>query len=200
MSDYKNLFPTNVSSTTISPSTGSSRGEVDLREELDDILYGTKGSVPKAQKFILRRMRRDDDNNLTQCVCVDNVTKEPDIDYLCQYCRGVGYLWDEEIVTGYKTVVSSISTSRAFDLDKLEFGVLSLPAIVFYFPYLTNPTLQDRIVVIELDLEGDPVTPYNRQTQYEINLLVDRRSDNGRVEYWACYCSSEGIKTKAGLP
>ena len=200
MSSYKNLFPGSTTILGRFPTHTSDASEIDLRAEMSDILYGTDGSVPKGQYFILRRMRTDSGGDLVPCECVDAVTREPDIDYPCPFCRGEGYLWDEEVVTGYKVNVSSISSSRAFDLVKETFGVLSLPAIVFYFDYLTEPSIRDKIITIELGLDGTPVEPPNRLVSYEINLLRDMRSDRGRVEYWACYCASEGIATKADLP
>ena len=38
--------------------------EIDLREELYGILYGSGAEVAKGRKGILRRMRRDHNNNL----------------------------------------------------------------------------------------------------------------------------------------
>jgi hypothetical protein len=199
MSSYKNLFPGVTSEITTAPIAAGTDG-ISLRDEMISILTGTGGEIPYGQNFILRRMRTDSNGDLIECECVDSITKEPDIDYPCTSCRSEGYLWDEELVTGYKVSVSSQSSARTVELVKSQFGVLELPAIVFYFAYLTEPTIKDRIVVIELDLEGVPVLPYNRLASYEINLLRDLRGENGRVEYWACYCSSQNIKTQANLP
>lgn len=197
MSSFKNLYPGGTTATTTGP-VPADLGTISLRDEMISLLTGTDGEIPKGQTFILRRMRRDDDGNLTECACVDTFTQEASLDFRCSYCYGHKYLFDEELVTGYKTNVSSVSSSRAFDLAKTEFGALELPAMVFFFDYSVEPTLNDKIVLIELDLEGDPIIPYNRTFLYEINLLRDLRSDRGRVEFWACYCANESIKTKGG--
>ena len=196
MSSYKNLFPGLTSLPARTPVT-TSTSEISLRDELNDILHGTKGSVPKGQTFLLRRMRRDSSNNLISCHCVDVLTLEGDQDYFCGECLGESRLWDEEVVIGYKASISSSKNSRGEELSKESPGLLSLPAYTFYFEYLTDLTLEDRIILIKLDLEGNPIVPYDRISKFEISLVEDIRSDRGRVEYWACYCTESSIKTIA---
>jgi hypothetical protein len=145
-------------------------------------------------------MRRDSNDDLIQCHCVDLVTREPDIDFVCNECRGVGYLWDEELVVGYKVPLTAVDSSRARNLEKRNPGEFDITSMCFYFEYLTAPRMEDRIILIQLDLEGDPVLPYNRLKSYEINMIYGARSDRGRVEYWACYSHDENMKTLAGLP
>jgi len=195
MSDRRDLFPgSSVSSTSPNPTDG---GEISLRDEMSSILRGTGGDVPKGQKFILRRMRTDDDGNFYTCTCVDETTLESDLDYPCPFCLGTGLLWDEELVTGYKVSLSAAAASKATDLIKAQYGVMELPAKVFYFEYDVNPHIKDVIVELQLDLEGDLTIPYIREAEYETNLLRPLRGDRGRVEYWACYCSSKNIATQA---
>jgi hypothetical protein len=193
VSSYKNLFPgSTVSSRSPVPSSG---GELSLRDQMLDILYGTSGGIPKGQKVLVRRMRRDSSENRTLCVCVDHITKEPDIDYPCPSCSGEGYLWDEELLTCYKTNVSAAKSSRTLFLDKEQFGVLSLAQTIFYFDYQVALTKEDRLVIIRLDEEGTPVVPYIREDLFEINLTYPLRSDRGRIEYWMAYCASKNIST-----
>lgn len=194
---FKDLYPGGDLSVTTSP-VPADLGTISLRDEMISLLTGADGEISKGQSFILRRARRDSSGNLTECACVDTLTQEASIDYKCEYCYGQKYLFDEELVTGYKVNVSAVSASRAFDIVKSMFGSLELPAMVFYFAYDVEPTIEDKIIQIELDLEGDPVIPYNRRFLYEINMLRDLRADRGRVEYWACYCANETIFTKGG--
>lgn len=197
MSSYKNLYPGGSSATTTSP-VPADLGTISLRDEMISLLTGTDGEIPKGQPFILRRMRRDSSDALTECACVNELSQEADRDYPCNYCYGHKFLFDEELVTGYKVNVSAPSASRSFDLIKTEFGILELPGMVFFFDYSVEPKIEDKIVIIDLDLEGDPIIPYNRKFIFEINLVRDLRGDRGRVEFWACYCANESIKTKGG--
>lgn len=198
MSSFKDLYPAGTPISVTSP-VPADLGAISLRDEMISLLTGTDGETPKGQQFILRRMRRSSGGGLTECACVNQTTQEASQDYRCDDCYGLKYLFDEEVITGYKVNVSSVSASRAYDLIKGMFGTISLPAVVFYFAYDVEPKAEDRILIIELDLEGNPVLPYNRTAMYEINLLRDLRADRGRVEYWACYCANETIITKAGL-
>ncbi len=69
------------------------------------------------------------------------------------------------------------------------------PAARFFFSYDVDPKKDDRIVELELDSEGDPVTPYNRVAVYEFMLVRALRGDNGRIEYWSCAGQKMGPTT-----
>jgi hypothetical protein len=169
---------------------------VSLRTEFDSLLLGQSGETPIGQATILRRVRRNADDTPLQCACRDAVSMEPAVDYGCVYCLGVGYLFDEELVTSYKVVVTSLGESSVgSSLKKSVEGESYLPAARFYLQSSVMPYRYDQIVEVELGEDGSPVLPYNRTASYEIVLVRDMRGDYGRIEYWVCTAQRVGPRT-----
>jgi hypothetical protein len=164
--------------------------EVDLRKELDNMFDGTSLELPKARQVMLRRMRKDSGGNLIEAPSVDPLTKEPDLDTYDPYSLGENYLWDEEIVKCRKMYHGS-DTSFASRFKYLPPGQLNVQSVVFFFQHFVEPKIEDRIVEIELDLSGNIVTPITRTKVYRPQTIIDYRSDYGRLEYWAVYCTEK---------
>jgi hypothetical protein len=176
-------------SRTLYPSTN--RTEIDLRKELEGLFHGNSTEIAKAQTFLFRRMRRDENNNLTKCECVDELTQEPDLDTECVYCQGEGYYWDEELAQGRKVHIGTDASSFTSRNKYQDAGILNTQAAVFYFEHDLSPTLYDRIIEISLDNEGDLVVPYLRRKIYRAHTVYDYRSDTGRVEFWGIFCTEK---------
>jgi len=194
------LYPQPASSTrSTSNHTGllsasSSGGEVDLRQEFYELLYGSATETAKGRPGILRRMRKDDDGNKIPCLCVDEKTGEPDKDTICPYCWSEGFLWDEEWVTYYKTLVSSHEgLVRKNQPNKA--GMSNTPFVFFYLEYDIVPDRYDKIVEVALDTEGDISLPYTREAIYSIATAEPFRSDEGRIEYWRMATVLDSIKS-----
>jgi hypothetical protein len=183
MAFKRDLYPAGAKTVSVRSTYGG--GEIDLRQEFDDLIYGGGNSIPHGRPFLTRRMRRDADNNLLKCACVDPATREPDVS--CVYCLGEGYYWDETWITGYATYVGAdggLSNRARF----LRPGIVRADTKVFYFRYDTVLTYYDKIVEVRLDTEGDPVVPYNREAIYKPQTIINYRSDRGRTEYIAVFC------------
>jgi len=157
-------------------------GEIDLRAEIKELLYGSNKEIAKGQIGLLRRMRLDSNEKKILCTCVDELTHEPDKDTFCPICFGEGFLWDEEYITFYKVVISSSEGLVRKD-DHLKGGISNIPYSFFYVEYFVNPTRYDKLIELEKDLEGG-VSRYRRVAAYNISFAEDFRSDSGRVEYW----------------
>ena len=168
--------------------------EVDLRQELYELLYGSITEVAKGQPGVLRRMRKDDDGNLIACPCVDEKTGEPDRDTICPYCWGEGYLWDEEWITYYKLLVSS-HEGMVRKNQPYKPGISNTPFVFFYMEYDVVPDSVDRIQEVALDLEGNISLPYTREAIYPIATAEAFRSDNGRIEYWRVAVVLDSVKS-----
>jgi hypothetical protein len=176
------------------PSSASSGStEVDLRQELIDMFNGTSLEIPKAQDGLLRRMRRDSSGELVKCSCVDSLTKEPLLDRFCPVCYGEGNLWDEENLQLYRTFVLG-DKQGALKAQLLDLGLINIPIVVFYTRYDSNITTDDKIVTLELDNEGDVVSPLTRLGVYRIKSAWDYRADNGRIEYWKVFTHLQDVK------
>jgi len=160
----------------------SSRGELDLRSEFHDFLFGSGLETAKGRLFILRRPRHDTEGKLIKCPCVDPITQESDQDTPCRYCWGEGFLWDEQWITMYKMLIyPRVGASRK--TEPLVAGISYSPMAYFYCEYQIEPTRKDKIIEIDTNVEGQ-VREYKRLAKYRIITPEPFCSDSGRVEYW----------------
>jgi hypothetical protein len=167
------------------------RTEPDLRKELNNMFDGIFPEIAKKQTMVLRKFRRDSNGKLIPCDCVDPTTREPDKDTYCPFCQGEGAYWDEGYMDGYKVLQQS---SDGLGERITAPGLMNIPVMVFYTRSSVDLTEDDKLVVIALDTEGNPVVPLRRVQLYRIGNLVDYRSDNGRLEYWKISCYGEQRK------
>ena len=112
--------------------TGS---EINMRQELVKMFEGYWPEVAKAQTGVLRKMRRDANDKLIPCPCVDKVTKEPDHERFCPICFGEGNLFDEKEIHFYREL-SGLDTTKALRDRLLPPGLINIPLVVFYIRYL----------------------------------------------------------------
>ena len=191
MSVKRNLFPKGTGKEALKsdPSTNISP-EIDLRAEFDDLVLGGPTSIAHGRRFLLRKMRRDSDNKLLRCACVDPLTDEPDTEDSCPYCLGESYYWDEDYIIGYSTYVGA-DGGQANRVRGIGGGTIRADSRIFYFRYDTDISYRDKVVELKLDTEGDPVVPYIRESIYKVQTIVRYRSDNGRTEYVAVYCRED---------
>jgi hypothetical protein len=155
-----------------------------MRQELINLLDGRYPEIAKAQTGLLRRIRRDSDDNKIECPCVDTITKEPDKDRYC-ICLGSGYFWDEEEIEFYKMIdTSSYSTANTTRKAVSDIGFINIPLIIFYVKYNADITEDDKIVELFLDEEGSAILPRKRKAIYSIEHAWDFRCDGGKLEYW----------------
>jgi hypothetical protein len=142
--------------------------ELDLREELSQLLYGSAGEIAKGKVGLLRKMREGSDGELLRCPCRSRITDEPDRDSFCRYCHGHGYFWDEYKIVYYKNNESFQDGGKG----------------LFYLEYNVDVSSSDFIVEVVLDNEGRPAQPVERSAVYEIVSADQFRADRGRVEFW----------------
>jgi len=162
--------------------TIGSRAEPNMREELNNFLDGSYPEISKKQIAVLRKMRRDSNDNLIECDCLDDTTKEPDKSSYCPFCAGEGYIWDEILVDLYKRITRNDSGNSI--TTQVEASIVNVPIYIFYLKSSVDITEEDKIVLLVLDSEGLPQRPYRRRAVYRIGQLIDYRSDNGKLEFW----------------
>jgi hypothetical protein len=171
----------------------STRSEVDMRQEFINTMSGKFPELPKGQTGLLRRVRRTSSGKLIECPCVDNITREPDKDTYCPICMGMSYLWDESYILFYKTV-EGVDRTIGLSLQPTQPGLLTGEIVVFYVRYDVSLDEKDFIVEINLDTEGEPVTPLTRTRLYRIAKVWEFRADYGRIEYKKIYVQKDNTK------
>ncbi len=194
--------------------------EPDMRAEFNATLDGEFPEIAKGQTQVLRKMKRTptdtaadnpklvkilrgrkqmrdyfvpEEGYLVPCECIDEVTKEPDVDHFCPICQGEGFIWDEIFIETYKRILRSdvgLSTKE----DVIEPGLTNIPLVIFYTRSSVSITKADKVVELWTDTEGNPIRPFRREAIYRIGTPIDLRSDNGRLEYWKLDCYSEQRK------
>jgi hypothetical protein len=172
--------------------------EPNIRAELRKTFDGVSPETPKAQWFILRKMRRDTNGEMIECDCVDKVTHEPDLDHFCPICHGEGNLWDEIFFETYKVVKQSDVGLGSKEV-LIAPGIVNVESVVFYTTYEVNVTEDDKVVELGLNLDGSVQLPYKRKKLFRINTLIDLRSDSGKLEYWKLACIQEDRKFLNGV-
>lgn len=159
-----NLYPTTVSGK-----------ELDLRVELHRLLYGAADEEAKGRVGLLRRIRLDANGEPIRCACRSSLTDEPDKDYYCRFCLGVGYFWDELKIVYYRNDDS---------FRKREGKNQEYEGDDFFVGHQQVITPRDFIVVVKLDEDGQPVVPVVRESVFRILSADPFRADNGRIEFY----------------
>ncbi len=169
------------------------RTEPDLRQEMINTLDGFLPEIAKSQTGIIRRVRRNADNIPVKCSCRDSITTEPDRDIYCPLCMGIGYLFDEEYIDFYKVLFDkTFSSLRRHHM--IEPGLIDASSVVFYFKYDAAINKEDRILEIQLDVDGNISSPVTCLGVYKIDKSWEYRSDNGRIEFWKVIAHEELLK------
>ena len=163
-------------------------GELDLRKEFDEILFGFESGIRHGHLVVVRNMRRDAEGNPVHCTCRDDFTREADPD--CVYCLGEGYLWDENWAWTY-SMYSGSNGGMAGRVKYMPPGSMRVDTKIFFLRFDTAISYRDKIIEIKLDEEGNVVVPYKRETLYRPGTIQKYRSDNGRLEYIAVHCREE---------
>lgn len=177
----RDLFPVSASSST-------AFGEVDLREEIDELFFGFESGIRHGHLMVIRHLRRESNGEPIACSCLDSFTREADPD--CSYCDGERYLWDEAWYWTYSMYAGS-DTGLSNRLRYMPPGALRVDWRVFFVRYDTPILYGDKVVEMKLDEEGAVVVPYLRESIYEPQTIQKMRSDNGRIEYIAIHCRED---------
>jgi len=178
---------------------GGRKKEIDLRQEMSDLLFGSAGEVPKGRVGLLRRMRKDTNGDLIKCPCRSKITDEPDKDYYCRYCLGHGYFWDETKIVYYR----NDDSFRKEKSDNPNYRGQEFEADDFFLQHHEVITPDDFIIVVKLDVDGSIAQPLQREDIFRIWSADKFRADNARVEFWRVRAERErkwsvwyGLKTR----
>lgn len=160
-------------------------GEINLREDLDELFFGYKSGIRHGYQCLIRRLERDSTGKPIACTCLDAHRKEPDPD--CSYCLGEGYIWKEGWVWTY-SMYSGADSGLSNRITYQPPGSLRVDYKIFFLRFNANINYGDKIVEVKLDEEGKLALPYVRQAIYQPQTINTYRLDNSRIEYIAAYC------------
>lgn len=166
-------------------------GEIGMRAEFDEILFGYQSGIRHGYLILIRHLRRDANGEPIDCSCREDISGFQDPD--CSYCLGEGYLWDESWYWTY-SMFNGNDAGLANRLRYMQPGAIRVDYKIFFLRYDTPIKYGDKIVEMKLDTEGAVVVPYVRESIYLPQTIQTYRSDNGRLEYLAIYCREEDAK------
>ncbi|MAH50887.1 hypothetical protein CMI37_34040 [Candidatus Pacearchaeota archaeon] len=164
--------------------------EIDLRVEFDNIVFGVGGCKPHNHLVLLRKARRDSNDKLIKCACVSLLSDEADKESQCNYCLGERYIWDESFTRCYSSLVGA-DGGKGNRTKRVSPGEIRTDYKLFYLRYDEIISYRDKIIELALDIEGNVLVPYKRETIYRPETIEKHRADNGRVEYISVYCRED---------
>jgi hypothetical protein len=176
-----------------------SKTNIDLREEMDAILYGRMDMIPQGRKVILRELTD------TFCECWDGLEGGPIQD--CKYCQGEGYKFRERMVTmaiyrGVAPVYKPGYLGKGV-YPQNEWGYDDPNRATCYCDYrtfknyerytLTEHKYFDKLYEVKLKEDGSVYYPITRSLKWKILNVVPIHGDYGRIEYFELALSKENI-------
>lgn len=159
---------------------------IDLRKELQILFHDS--CSPRSQKAVLRRMRRDNNNNLIACSCIGKLSNFPNLHHGCPRCLGEGYIWDEVWTSIWRF---DITRNPEIGDKFLPIGEVRNLDNIIYIESKVRPSRYDKIIELALDDNGNPEIPYKRIAIYKIVTPVDLRERNGRIEFYRLVCRTQ---------
>ena len=111
----------------------------------------------------------------------------------CDVCGGEGWLYDEELHKTRKRVTTPPTWQAGIE-QQVDFAILNIPYVIYYFKDYVNPTELDRIIEVDSDSDGNPVRPIVKRDIFNITLAEPFRDLNGRIEYWRCAVKKEELR------
>jgi len=141
---------------------------------------------------ILYRRTTMEDGHPKKCECrKKNRSGEPDRDIRCSICQGLGYYFTDHLTRAY--VNHSQAYAQYLKIKKQGGARTEYKTVYFEWDFLQKitgdfgdiPHKFDRVIQIQQDLDGNPLSPLNEREVYEI-LSVDpyRLDSRGRIEYY----------------
>lgn len=154
--------------------------EVSVKDEFYSLLHGSYKELAHGSVYVLRRVRRDENDKKITCQCVTKEVPEPD--YNCLYCDGTGFYFDESGLVAYKS-------NSSIESMNVGAGVLSSGECYFYFKHQENPRTGDFILEPYYTEDGTIINPVKTKYFWRIKESYTFRADNlGRMEYIRCLC------------
>jgi hypothetical protein len=171
--------------------------QFDVREEMDNLLFGSHENAPIGVPVIVRRIQDK------VCACWDGQTGSPDPN--CKYCEGEGFLWTEDLETAYivRNFGSVQNPSAVISQENMvtQVGVTEVSRALAFMTYRAFPNWEryvkpehpryDSLYELKVDEDGNIQHPLIRAAKWQIRDVAPHRGDYGRVEYFECGLQKE---------
>jgi hypothetical protein len=154
---------------------------LDLRKEIDTIL--------KSVGFSWVALRAVDLS--TPCTeCKKALGDHYDqVSPTCTSCMGIGYLYIDKIVKGFRYM-----SSPGFDF-RSNIGTLNTETQVYILEHDKAPKETDYILELDLDeATGSPIQPFKARKSFKIQSTFGARGDKGRIELWRCFVEERNLE------
>lgn len=169
--------------------------DISIRDEVTKTLEGTNTEFGRGRWFLLRRLLRDSNDRPIDCAkCKKKAYHTPIVNAVCDACFGVGYIWEEQWVIGYKWSGMSRASGRADFKKHVEAGFYEYNNNVIYLKYDTHPRIGDKIIEVSVTEDGQVITPFIREMSWDITAIDEHFLDQGRIEYWRLTINRESLK------
>lgn len=192
-----NLYPKDLApltNTNLYVSNLSSLRNIDLRAKLHQLLFGDRAHPGQGKIVLVRSMQ-----TVCPCVLEERGQKHREPDPKCSICLGEGYTFIDKPYTAWRSVIDSHSGALLGTYGEQWPGLTNIVGYNFIFEWNTPIKYMDKIIEIELNLDGsvpgkdfkagDKIS--NNYKKFKINQLIIYRGDNARVEYVRCVCEKE---------
>lgn len=162
-------------------STKDTRGEIDLRSEVSEILYGSSSKPQRGHYIVYRRI----DLNQTVSGVYDEVYKSG--------VGGLGHSYKDYVIMTRRDPIFAPEDNEA----QTPMGLLEGARNGYYFEYTVKPRIQDQI--FEIDWDDHTIKPSLSQIpkpyveKYNIKEVYPYRSDGGRIEFWVAFVNKDFV-------
>jgi hypothetical protein len=169
----------------------SSTGDIDLRVEMHNTIWGSLDMVAQGKQVLWYHMTND------KCACwsgLEGSSARAD----CPYCKGLGYMFTQTIETlciypGVAPIYKPGATATGIypqsaygytDPNKAT-GFCEYTVIPNYETYTYNlRKVMDILHELKVDSTGRTVSPFVFTSKWKLLTLTPIRGDFGRVEYF----------------
>jgi len=158
----------------------STQGEgIDLRLEMNQLLYGTPFSLPKGHWIILRTFDKNQKSEFYKPCTKEGV-------------GGPAYPFTEQLVKT-RHVPTGMSSDK---LEQTKAGALDVDSRTYYFEYFLKLNIGDYIY--ELDWDDHRLRPtigqVIRLSKYLIKRVNPNRMENGNIQFYSVLAEHEDIR------
>jgi hypothetical protein len=177
-------FDTSGTDTFINQNLYSGFGQnegIDLRIEMNRLLYGTVGKLPKGHWVVLRKFDTSS---------VSSTYNK----YTHEGVNGPAYNYTDVIIRTRRVPVSK----RSDELNANKAGVAITDAFTYYFEYTVNPKIGYEIFELDPTFNHSVTVPTISTSTLCDKLTIKRvhpyRLENGNIQYWAVIAEVDQVR------